>query len=823
MSAVLRLLVILVAGGTAVVLVTRRRARTQAAPRPQDTKRSAESPIQPVGAGKAVVDADPLGREQETAGSADKKWHRLDKPSSSVNIYLPDGADPPEGPADSYNAAVPTGYPSHGVRAPAAAVHTADEQLVQDGLDRAAFDAAEENEESCVEELPAIEKPSATMLASSSEEVAEALAQVSSGALTDLAGEVGAEPEEFAGSIHSVSEITGLTSPRPQTHQAVHSEADLTERAADRTIGEELAPQHIDSSVTKSTAPKSQRTDIPAARSSPERGTASHTPEISLERACDKGTAPARWKRCDGSEGHSGRSGLASGLDDPGEYRGRHADAAVAPLPERYALWNRALIEYCLLRGSGGEEVYLAVTPRVLAAALAEQQEIFPTPEEAEADFKAAVSDGYHMRVLKHPARLAALRRYDSDGMPECAAFLALSVLAAFHMRSDEEAAAHAYYVRLTDLLSCKLVGSFPKGFQPKEFEKLWSFVTAWLDRTHGRRLAMPGPDVVNRRFVALPLAHVPLRQVDIEKLPDFFHSASYEPGSRLPRDTIERDLLGWVERRGLLTGAGQAALFDERCPAVTAQVTQELESWDGSLTESSGRRSAAVEIFLDIVQRRPELFYLPRRPAGFPNKLSDCLQLESFDDGWYEPVPIPFEDGSVLLDGLCWEATTTNGSRVAFRRSGREAMALVPSPDGCSGLISHPGLLPHLKCAVLCHESILGAASNYLREICGRPCDSIRENGLPRGWLLFPDVRAEHPAAAVPLGLEMLAVRSSTEILPQGGLRVGRRWTWLAGAPPRILVTGLIAGQQPTIDGCPAAADDDGVLQDEGRLAGSG
>ena len=125
------------------------------------------------------------------------------------------------------------------------------------------------------------------------------------------------------------------------------------------------------------------------------------------------------------------------------------------------------------------------------------------------------------------------------------------------------------------------------------------------------------------QRYLAYPLAHVPLREVDIQRLPQFFAAYGYDPGVRPSRERLAFDL---VERGGpwhYLTKPGKKALQDpRRRPFVVRQVAHELEHWDGSRTDSAGNRIASVELWMDIKKRRPELHLLARRPSGFPETL---------------------------------------------------------------------------------------------------------------------------------------------------------------------------------------------------------
>jgi hypothetical protein len=232
----------------------------------------------------------------------------------------------------------------------------------------------------------------------------------------------------------------------------------------------------------------------------------------------------------------------------------------IAPAIEddEYRFWNRAVGQHCLLDDDDdAETLYLTVTPTILAAAYSRARPEHVLPEEAVAAFVRCVSAVYRGRVLGHSEKLRVLRRFGPDGLPDCIAFLAASVLAAYEMRSDEETAGTAYYKRLADLLDCEVTGGHPRGFDSDEFEALWRFLEAWLRTEKSRRLALPGAEVGLRRYVALPLTHVPLRRVDIERLPEFFWWAGYEPRARINRSALDQDLTAWCLVAGRLTTNG--------------------------------------------------------------------------------------------------------------------------------------------------------------------------------------------------------------------------------------------------------------------------
>ncbi|MBI4473473.1 MAG: hypothetical protein HY646_12455 [Acidobacteria bacterium] len=388
-------------------------------------------------------------------------------------------------------------------------------------------------------------------------------------------------------------------------------------------------------------------------------------------------------------------------------------------------------------------------------------------------------------------------------------------------MRSDEEAAGHAYYIRLAKLLRCELSNNYPVGFDPTVFESLWLFVRSWLANRTGAHLIVPTPEYAGfRRYVALPLSHVPLRCLDIEKLPDFFFWAGYEPGSRVPLEKLESDLVRWDGSRSALTPTGAAALRDNRRSAVLAQVASELESWDGSIIESLNRRSAIVEIMLDVVQRRIDLFYLPRRPAGFPKIFDDGSRVfESAEDGWYDPVVIESQDGPLLANGFEWCATV-DGIQAVLRRPESRLVTLTPSEY--SGLLSHSGLLRGVRCAVLCQDNLAEPVGEYLSEITRQLCRPITDSRIPVGWRLFINAVPQR-SVDPPVGLEALEVNADVGLVLSGGLRLNRRWAWVVGAPPQILVAGLEPGDHAAIDNMPVDVSADGVLEAQDMLSQPG
>jgi len=187
----------------------------------------------------------------------------------------------------------------------------------------------------------------------------------------------------------------------------------------------------------------------------------------------------------------------------------------------------------------------------------------------------------------------------------------------------------------------------------------------------------------------------------------------------------------------------------------------------------------------MDIRRRRAQLHLLARRPSGFPELIEDGeLVFESSQDGWYEPVPLGREDGSLLADGIR-VGVRANGGRYHLQLRQARAVPLTPSEE-YTGFVSDRVLRAEAACAVLCVEALGADVARYLGALTGEPVHARRDDTIPSGWCLFTDIRAIRECPPPP-GLENLAVESSLALIPEGGLRLGRRWTWLESAPAQL------------------------------------
>jgi hypothetical protein len=473
-----------------------------------------------------------------------------------------------------------------------------------------------------------------------------------------------------------------------------------------------------------------------------------------------------------------------------------------------YLAWNTRIALYWLARPSEVKHVYLTITPGSLSNAAWECDGVPFTPEDAEEDFIEAVRAMYRAYVVDEGNAITPLQAVH-DGIPLSLAFLGLSVLAAYHMRDDGERRSTAYFPRLAELLGAP--GEEPPNFSRPGFEELWQSASAWTERRLGTPLFLATGKL--RKYEAYPIAHAALREVDLRRLADFFDWAQYAPGAAVALDTLKVDFLTWLSTGSNLTQRGLAACQGDRQEAALQQVVAELKTWSGFAPDAAGRRVAQVDIALDVPRGIPRLFYLARRPAGFPETfVHGEHQFDSLSEGWYEPLTIPRQHGELLFGGFQWISTQQTPNFV-LRRAPAKAVALTPSGDS-AGLVSRRRLLAGLDCAILFHNSIAEIVRERVVQLCqGRPCRWLRDPDLPEGWSVVDQVRVAVPRADTMPGLEALEVDAAVEVVTRGGLRIARRAEWLDEAPPQVFVSG-IAPEHVTIDDAPARVHPDGRIE---------
>ena len=172
------------------------------------------------------------------------------------------------------------------------------------------------------------------------------------------------------------------------------------------------------------------------------------------------------------------------------------------------------------------------------------------------------------------------------------------------------------------------------------------------------------------------------------------------------------------------------------------------------------------------------------------------------------------------MESGFEW-LSHVNGIFFTLRRSGALVIPFAPS-SSYSGFLSSRRLLGGVRCSVLCRHDMVPIVKDYLSEVAQEVRLPAPHPMLPNGWSMFRDISSRVHVQS-PAGLEALEVDPNIELIVSGGLRVGRRWSWLAGAPPRIFVSGVKEQDQIKVNGSSVGVSVGGELLSDGVFAEPG
>ena len=176
-------------------------------------------------------------------------------------------------------------------------------------------------------------------------------------------------------------------------------------------------------------------------------------------------------------------------------------------------------------------------------------------------------------------------------------------------------------------------------------------------------------------------------------------------------------------------------------------------------------------------------------------------------------PIPLNSDDNQLLEQGIRIAANDPSG-RYLLRLRAANVFPLTPSED-YTGFVSDRVLRADTQCAVMCTEPLADEVGVFLASLTRVPLTLRQGGSIPKGWCLFTDVRPTN-GSTPPAGLERLGVEATVGLITEGGLRLGRRWTWLEGAPGRLIVSGAQQDQPIKIDGQLVASKADGQIEGE-------
>jgi hypothetical protein len=421
--------------------------------------------------------------------------------------------------------------------------------------------------------------------------------------------------------------------------------------------------------------------------------------------------------------------------------------------------WNDALADVLLPAGvSLGGPVRLACDDGAVAAA----GRRLGVDSDPAGDLTASLRDA---GLLDDAHGLRAAARVAGGDPPQVLAGLAVLVLAASRMASDEQATMQAYYARLCDLLGVAPAPDWPQVRGVPELVKRFADLAAWLaGPEQGRRGLLDLPPDVHPGVVGVPINQALLRAGDRAVLGAFFErvgrllDAGWDP---------VHQLRAWARRHQLTVPVQRLLDRPDLHDVLASALRAAHAAWDGSTVGADGRLLLAGQLTLHLASGRLMLSVVvpalaaPTHAAG-PGGTPLLLDAQA---------PAAVELG--------WLALAADGPVVAAAEGRR--VRLLPGPVILFevtdlGIRAVAAAAEDPVWALTCDEALIAAAT---------PEQQMTAGALPSGWVLLCDVEPNQ----LP---DELRVRRPSDQRPRGGIGAvgGLRLApevWLVDHPPLI------------------------------------
>ncbi len=494
-----------------------------------------------------------------------------------------------------------------------------------------------------------------------------------------------------------------------------------------------------------------------------------------------------------------------------------------------YFEWNEAIAKFFSDGLNASEPYYLSVDDETLMeiGALSFDQDCLP---DAVQDFETAVREEC---VVSGRVKLPLARRRRTSRAPTYLAFLGAMVLAAHRMAPEDAIAEINYFTRLREILGMTGERGRPPGLNAPGApeESLWIALNTWILHNGWQPSAERGPDGP-LKFTNYPLSQSLLRTGDKEKLERDFRNAE----SDLGRD-FDREMVGaWFFNRATdfpthhIRKLAQEATTD-RYEAIVDAVYNVYASIDWDRSISGADRAAnwrnPRRLMAGLYREFDPLFdtityhLFPRRQLretrtdlnvvrnGKPEKL------HREQDGQFRPLwPVkPDGDETYQITG---DQRTTE-----LYLPARSFWVLTRDRyDDSSGTFASRGA-PRLGetflllCRVECKEQLDILKDEGLLDWNGNPVDAPDCND----WLEYRECMAlsANWDGVIPQMRELfdeLRPRSRASISLRGGLKTGRRDTWLDGYLPCLSITSFDPTWRVRVENV-SRPDDEPVLDD--------
>lgn len=307
----------------------------------------------------------------------------------------------------------------------------------------------------------------------------------------------------------------------------------------------------------------------------------------------------------------------------------------------RYLWWQNTLSEKFLFEQSGAFVFFIDDS---------ELRRIAPHLEDPAPDLALAVRN---LSSLTHGAYFGSVERErrlwqhgDRAKPPPVLPVLALTVLAATRMHSDDKALSTNYYLRLAQSLDptagpdqlTALQEEMRSAFQ--DVVSMWISLHEWVTGQGGRVGASTIRTHERLTRIGYPQSQALLTRNDRAELTRLFTVMGLEPDSLPDEKTMLGALDVWTSRRQNRLGETLMAALqdDQRRGLIAAVILAFAAAWDGRVVTRDGRRPIAIRLGIDLEEWTTEWLFPLQDHVGSPILLDGLTSSDAQVSLSYEP-----------------------------------------------------------------------------------------------------------------------------------------------------------------------------------------
>lgn len=467
-----------------------------------------------------------------------------------------------------------------------------------------------------------------------------------------------------------------------------------------------------------------------------------------------------------------------------------------------YASWNAAIASYFISGVPRGYRVYLSVDDKALDYI----GQAFCFASEASSwtqDFRKAVR---RQVVRGETLDLKNLQGTDSDGLPNCVAFLGSMVLAAYCMAEEEAIDQNNYFRRFREVLELStLEKGRPLGLDGGIEEELWFQWKRWLNSQGFLSSAHRGEG--STTYIQYPVSQSLLRVADKRQLRNLFRDrqwrANWDAEALFSRVRHESSRLTRHLRRLLEENRQRYSAIAEAIHSVYEDFKEQgTEERKGLLSSKNSVRNIFAGLYRveDPFLSNVEYYLYPKQIRGLNLEQlqvqyqNQVQTLHSDRPGWYTPS---LSTGIQEIEAGIRHTIIASHEVKNLILPQREFWLLVPDPEDADTSVFASWGSPSLgdKFILLCKRSLLKdlqlLRDEKLLEWFGEPCPV---EGKPNWIELHQCMVISASWSGVFIQnrelYEALNPTTSISINISGGLRVSSLGGWLVGQGPQVTIS---------------------------------